>query len=213
MKPGRVTRSAPAPAPARGGQETEEKLFSKLRREGTPRGRTRWAGGGGRVGRGHGRWAGTRSPGPRSHALPPSSKPLRRGAGATEQGPTESRRDSLQASSLQGFLNSRHTCEQTRGPLSCGFVAGCVLGFLNFRRAGWGGGVDGKGTGSVSHWQTRTHLPPTPSLQVQTIELSCPALRQGLLLNLGAKGSDGAGGREGSPDGSLPLTPGPAVRI
>ena len=84
MKPGRVTRSAPALAPARGGQETEEKLFSKLREEGTPGGRTRGAGGQGArpVGR-------TRSPRPWSHALPPSSKPLTRDAGATEQGPTE----------------------------------------------------------------------------------------------------------------------------
>ena len=68
MKPGRVTRSAPAPAPARGGQETEEKLFSKLRREGTPEdGRGGGVGGAGWAGG----TAGGRGPGPLARGVTP----------------------------------------------------------------------------------------------------------------------------------------------
>lgn len=75
-------------------------------------------------------------------------------------------------------------------------------------------GGQGGGDGDWVRESLADENPPPPlDLQVQTIELSCPAPSQGLLLNLGAKGSDGAGGQEGSPDGSLPLTPGPAVRI
>lgn len=55
--------------------------------------------------------------------------------------------------------------------------------------------------------------PPPPLCKFKQLSCLAQLRRQGLLLNLGAKGTDGAGGREGSPDGSLPLTPGPAVRI
>lgn len=209
MKPGRVTRSAPAPTPARGGQETEEKLFSKLRREGTPGGRT------GGPGRQRARPVGG-DPVP----LPADSRPVSKqqapntGCRAHRAGPSrESRRNSLQAGSLQGFLNSRHTRVQTRGALSCGFVAGCVLGFLNFWRAGWGGGGGRREGDWIRESLAQENPPPPPLCKFKQLSCLAQLRRQGLLLNLGAKGTDGAGGREGSPDGSLPLTPGPAVRI
>lgn len=119
----------------------------------------------------------------------PSAKPLRE-----DSDPTAGswKLDTCQEL-LLGHLSEPPVCVQTdeghraRGLLP---VWGSVLYFLTAA----GGGVRTQG---MSHLQIR--IPPTPTLQVETMELSFPGSCQCLLLNPGAKGP--LGGRPGGGSG------------